>query len=265
MIYVPPMRGAMTMPPEGGLASMSFELTGNDGARDGGNRFETNHFEGQLNLSYTLTEVVEFHSTLSAELLTGDVELTWRGQPMVETDRGERMRLSNLVLGTKFNLLPLGRGAPDIWAALDFKIQGTDKELADSGRPGLAFSFLVSQRLGPIWGHLNMGWALSDGQKAFPPVVDSGTGQADYIPVDRIFFWGLSFVWPLTKAFAVSLQGTGHTNGFKELSILNKDVHVISAGVRGLYKKVYAELVLGGGASETSLDYFVRLEIGYIF
>ncbi|MHC4779608.1 MAG: hypothetical protein ACYTFG_13625, partial [Planctomycetota bacterium] len=264
LIYVPPIRGAYTLPSEKGRISLGFEMSGSDGARESTNRFEGTHFEADLDLSFALTELVEFHGTLCTALLSGDVDLEWRGQPMVDADRDERLRISRLVLGTKFNLLPLGKGAPDIWASLDFKIQGTDKDLADSGRPGVAFSFLVSQSIGPIWAHLNFGWSLTDGQKAFPGVINGSTGQQESIPVDRVFFWGLSFVWPLHKSLSLSLQGMGNTNGFRDISVLNSDVHVITVGARFLYRKVFAELVLGGGITESSLDYLVSLEIGLI-
>ncbi|MHC4598898.1 MAG: hypothetical protein ACYS47_07830 [Planctomycetota bacterium] len=265
LVYVPPVRGAYGLAPEQGAVSLAFEMSGSDGGREGGNRFEATHFEGLLNLSFTLTEMVEFHGSLCTALLSGDVDLTWEGTSMVEADRDERLRISRLVLGTKFNLLPLGRGAPDIWLALDFKVQGTDKDLADSGRPGVAFSLLATQPLGPVWAHLNIGWSVSDGQKSFPPVVNLATGQPESIRTDRIFFWGLSFVWPLTKSFAVTLQGMGHTNGFKELSVLSSDVHVVSAGARMIHRMVFGELALGGGVTESSLDWFARLEVGMLF
>jgi hypothetical protein len=237
----------------------------NEGAELGADKIEATHLEAGIHLSYSLTKMVEFHSSACGAILSGDVALTWRGTAMVPPDREERFRVSRLVLGTKFNLLPLGGKAPDLWAALDFKFQGTDEDLADSGRPGVAFSFLVTQALGPLWMHLNVGWALSDGQENFPSVTNASTGMPESLGTDRIFFWGLSFVWPVADSVALSLQSVGNTNGFKDLSVLNSDVHTLSVGGRYLYDVYFADLGGGFGLTESSSVFFARLEIGMLF
>jgi len=276
LVYIPPLRAgsglAVDVPgglsrPAGvkkGTASLSFELTGSR-EEEGTHEIDTTHFESALNLRYAVTDLVEFHGSLCADLMAGDVDFTWQGAPMEPKHRHEEIRLSRLVLGTKFDLLPLAGNLPDIWAALDFKIQATDKDLADAGRPGVALSLLMSQAFGPVHVHLNVGWALSDGQENFPKVFNPATYENESIRVDRIFHWGLSGVWTLGDAFALVLQVLGNTNGFKELPFLDSDVHVLAAGARYLHASTFAELAGGFGLTSSSADYFLRLEIGVLF
>ncbi|MHC5040002.1 MAG: hypothetical protein ACYTHM_22070 [Planctomycetota bacterium] len=264
LVYIPPLRAGTGLPSETGEISLSFEATRLDWPQEEGVEVEANHFEGNLNVRYSLTRMVEFHSIVSGAILAGDVALQWQGEDMVPADREERFRLSRLVLGTKINLLPLGKKAPDIWLTLDFKIQGTDEELADSGRPGLAFGFLVTQSLGPFWTHWNIGWALSDGQENFPGVTNAATTQEEFIRVNRIFYWGLSIVWPLGTTVAVSVQAQGNTNGFTDLSGLSSDVHILSLGGRAVFQRFFTEVAGGLGLTTSSANYFLRLELGML-
>jgi hypothetical protein len=209
--------------------------------------------------------MVEFHSTLFGALLSGDLDLMWNGASMAPADRKERFRISKLALGTRFNFLPLGKGGPDVWASLDFKIQGTKEDLADSGTPGVAFSFLVSQPFGPVHAHLNFGWALFDGQQNFPSVPNAVTGMPETIRVDRMFFWGFALVLPVSDSMSFAVQSEGNTNGFKDLAVLDSDVNVLSAGFRALFKVYFIDLAGGAGITESSAAFHARLEIGMFF
>jgi hypothetical protein len=186
------------------------------------------------------------------------------GTPMVPAERDEQLRISRFVIGTMVNLLPLGEGAPDLWASLDFKLSATHEDLADSGRPAVAFSFHLTQAIGPVRAHLNIGWFLSDGQEAFPSV-PAGPYSVESIRTLRVFHWGLAVALPLADRASVVLQTVGNTNAFRDLDVLDSDAHVLMLGGRYAHGALSVELSGGLGLSDASADWMARLEIGVLF
>jgi hypothetical protein len=264
LLGLPPMSSGLGLPPNTGTAFLSFEITRCSGVDEGGVVFDATHFEGVFGARYAVSEMVEFHGAVCGALLGGDVSVDWLGTPMVPEPRKEQARISRLLIGTKFNFLPLGKGAPDLWASLDFKIPGAEKDLADSGRPAVGLTLHLSQEIGPLWAHANLGWFLSDGQENFPPVAVSPYAQ-ESIRTLRVICWGLALVLPVADRAGFVLQAVGNTNSFRDLPALNSDVHVLLLGARYAHGPLSAELSGGVGLSDASADWTARLEIGVLF
>lgn len=262
LLGIPGMRAGEALPTGAGRVYFASELTNSTGDFENGDEMKTLHYEGSLGLQFGVSEFLEFHAGLHGAAMTGDAAFTWNGIDLVDPDRGERLQISRLNIGAMFNLLPLGQNAPEIWAAIDVKVSASDEDLVDSGRPTLAFRFLMTQKLGPIWAHLNIGWFLADGQEALAPMP---TAMGDmYLKVNRSFFWGLSLAWPFSEMASLNLQYDGNTNAFRDLTCLDSDVHTLSLGLRYVWRTYYVELGGGFGLSSASADFEIRLELGVL-
>jgi hypothetical protein len=264
LLGLPSLSAGLGLPSNTGAAWLSLEVTRCGGLDEAGAEFDATHVEGVFGVRYAVSEMVEFHGAACGAILGGDVALTWMGTPMVPAERDEQARISRFLIGTKVNLLPLGEGAPDLWVSLDFKLSATDKDLADSGRPAVAFTFHLTQAIGPVWAHLNLGWFLSDGQQVFPSV-PTGPYASESIRTLRVFHWGLALVLPLADRASVILQTVGNTNAFRDLNVLDSDAHVLMLGGRYAHGALSIELSGGLGLSDASADWMARLEIGVLF